>query len=63
MFLDCIQSRVLSNPELKRLFTIFLFFSVCSCFVYRVIYEIYETYDKKKNNFLIEVAPLKKQAD
>ena len=37
MFLDGIQSRVLSNLELKRFFTIFLLFSVCSCFLFRAI--------------------------
>ena len=37
MFLERIQSRVLSNLELKRLFIIFLLFSVCSCSVFRAI--------------------------
>ena len=38
VFLDCIQFlRVLSNLELERLFTIFLLFIVCSCFVFRAI--------------------------
>ena len=46
-----------------------LLFSVCSCFVFRAIIGgvlfcnklRHEAWDKKKNNFLIEVALLKKQ--
>ena len=71
MFLDCFQSlRVLSNLELKALFTVFLLLSVCSCFVFMAIINWLgaflqqirkEACDKK--NFLIEVALLKKQTD
>ena len=70
MSLDCIQTRVLSNLELKRLFTIFLLFNVFSCFVFGVIIGWVLFWDKyntkqcdKKKNFAIEVALLKKQTD